>query len=371
MVFEGKQVYAVIMAGGTGSSLLWPGSRKKRPKQFIDLFGSGTMIESTVARVGQRIPVANTYVVTSPQGREMMQRTLPDFPGENILVEPTARDTAPCIALATAYIRKRDKDAVTLILPADLLVLQEEAFWKIVDAGVSIAQDRKSIVTVGVSPDRPEPGYGYIQTEKIRSDTCIPPDGDISLYSVRAFAEKPDRKTAQEFIDSGDFYWNSGMFIWHLDVICREFERSMPDLYKDLLGIYDAIGTQAERRVVEDVYSWIHPVSVDFGIMEKAESVCMLAGDFGWADLGSWDDALKIGGKNGADSERGERNLFQVDAANNFVKKEGGKAVAIVGLDDIIVIDTEDALLICRKGRSQDVKMVVDMLRREGLDDYL
>lgn len=371
MQFPVEHLYAVIMAGGAGGLMLWPYSRKKTPKQFVDVFGSGTMIESAIACVKGTVLPENIYVVTNVQGEMMMRRTLPWFPPDNILVEPVARDTAPCIALATAYIGKIDPDAVMITVPADLLVLDKRLFGEILGRGVAVAQDRKSIVTIGVTPDRPEPEYGYIQVDKLQVNEASGQEGTIPIFTVRAFAEKPDIKTAQEFIDSGDFYWNSGVLIWHIDAIRREFERSMPDLYKDLQSIYDVIGSDRERAVIEDVYSWLHPVSIAYGIMENAESVCMLAGKFGWTDLGCWDDVQKAGGKDAGASMGTNFNMVEVDTANNFIKKSGKKAVAIVGLEDIIVIDTEDALLICRKGHSQDVKKVVDILRREGLEEYL
>ena len=371
MQFPVEHLYAVVMAGGAGGLMLWPYSRKKIPKQFVDVFGSGTMIESAITCVSGLVLPENIYVVTNVQGEMMMRRSLPWFPSENILVEPVARDTAPCIALATAYISKKDPEAVMITVPSDLLVLDKRLFGEILNTGVAVAQDRKSIVTIGVTPDHPEPEYGYIQIDKLQAAEDSLQESTVPMFTVRAFAEKPDIKTAQEFIDSGDFYWNSGVLIWHIDAIRREFERSMPDLYKDLQSIYDAIGTERERAVIEDVYSWLHPVSIAYGVMENAESVCMLAGKFGWTDLGCWDDVLKIDGKDTGASEKADFNMVQVDTANNFVKKSGKKAVAIVGLEDIIVIDTEDALLICRKGHSQDVKKVVDILRREGLEDYL
>lgn len=371
MQFPAEHLYAVIMAGGTGGLMLWPYSRKKTPKQFIDVFGSGTMIESAIVRMKESVLPENIYVVTNAQGEQMMRQTVPWFPAENILVEPVARDTAPCIALATAFISKKDPEALMVAVPSDLLVLDRHAFSEILSAGVAVARDKKTIVTIGVTPDRPEPEYGYIQVDKLRTAEDCLPDSTVPMFTVKAFAEKPDSRTAQEFIDSGDFYWNSGILIWHIDVIRREFERSMPDLHKDLQSIYDAIGTNREGAVIEDVYSWLHPVSIAYGIMENAETVCMLAGDFGWTDLGSWDDVLKVDGK-GVEVPRGtDFNLVQVDTANNFVKKDGKKAVAIVGLEDIIVIDTKDALLICSKGQSQDVRKVLDILRREGLEDYL
>ncbi len=366
-----EHLYAVIMAGGTGGMILWPYSRKKKPKQFIDVFDSGAMVESTIDLIKSLLPPENIYVVTNATGEEMMRRSLPWFPADNILVEPVARDTAPCIALATAYISRKDPEAVMVAVPADLLVLDKRSFGEILGAGVAVAEDKKTIITIGITPDRPEPEYGYIQVDKLRAAEDCLPDSTVPMFTVRAFAEKPDSRTAQEFIDSGDFYWNSGILIWHIDVIRREFERSMPDLSKDLQSIYDAIGTDRERSVIEDVYSWLHPVSIAYGIMEKAESVCMLAGNFGWTDLGNWDDVLKIDRKGAEIPEGAHFNLVQVDSSNNFVKKEGKKAVAIVGLENIIVIDTEDALLICRKGESQNVRKVVDILRREGLEDYL
>lgn len=371
MQFPAEHLYAVIMAGGTGGLMLWPYSRKKTPKQFIDVFGSGTMIESAIVRMKGSVLPENIYLVTNVQGEQMMRQKMPWFPAENILVEPVAKDTAPCIALATAVISKKDPEALMVAFPADLLVLDGRAFSEILNAGVAVARDKKTIVTIGVTPDRPEPEYGYIQVDKLRTAEDCLPGSTVPMFTVKAFAEKPDSRTAQEFIDSGDFYWNSGILIWHIDVIRREFERSMPDLYKDLQSIYDAIGTNREGAVIEDVYSWLHPVSIAYGIMENAESVCMLAGDFGWTDLGNWDDVLKID-RNEVEILQGtDFNLVQVETGNNFVKKDGKKAVAIVGLEDIIVIDTEDALLICRKGQSQDVRKVIDILRREGLEDYL
>ncbi len=366
-----EHLFAIIMAGGTGGLMLWPSSRKKAPKEFIDVFDGGTMIEAAVARMKESVPAENIFVVTNTEGASLMPKLLPEFPSENILVEPVARNTAPTIALATAYIGKKDRDALIIVVPADLLVLDRKRFGELLSAGLTVGSDAKTMVTIGITPDRPETEYGYIQVDKLHpAKDCLPESG-IPMFTVKAFAEKPDSTTAQEFLDSGDFYWNSGILIWHIDVAHREFERSMPDLYKDLLSIYDAIGSEKEREIIEDVYSWIHPVSITYGIMEKAENICMLAGDFGWTDLGSWAEVLKVDRKEVDTSESNDPRLVQIDSANNFVIKDGKKAVAIVGVDDIIVIDTSDALLICRRDNSQDVRKVVELLRREGLEEYL
>ena len=367
-----KHVYAVIMAGGIGKKL-WPVSRKKMPKQFADLFDDGTMIAKTVNRISGVVLEDNILIITSELGRTLLLKCLGSFRPENIIIEPSIRDTAPCIALATAHIKKRDTDAVTIILPSDHLVQDERAFGKIIEAGIAVASEKKGLVTIGIEADRPETAYGYIQVD---GELEFPPafqDGyDFRLFRVKAFAEKPDYTTAVEFLESKDFYWNSGIFIWHIDAISREFERSMPDLYKDLLNIYENLGSARERKVIEDVYSWIHPLSIDYGIMEKAESVFVLTGEFGWTDLGCWDEVLKVAESRTLFSDaKPDSRLVQIDCENVFVKKGAGKVVCTIGISDVIIVDTEDALLICRKGESHRVAEAVDTIRREGQEEYV
>ena len=365
-------VYAVIMAGGIGKKL-WPLSRKKMPKQFVDLLGDGTMVARTARLISGLVPEENVFIITSEMGRTLLSGSLGSFRLDNIIVEPSSRNTAPCIALATAHIKKRDPDAVTIVLPSDHLILDDQAFIKIVEAGIEVARDKKGLVAIGVKADRPETGYGYIQVDGQRSIPMAFSDGcDFMLFRVKAFAEKPDAATAAEFLDSKDFYWNSGVFIWHIDSISKEFERSMPDLYKDLLNIYESLGTDNEQKVIEDVYSWIHPLSIDYGIMEKAETVFVLTGEFGWTDLGCWDEVLKIAGSRTALAEElPDRRLVQIDCDNVFVKNTEGKVICTIGLQDVIIVDTGDALLVCGKGYSHRVGDAVDALRRDGLEEYL
>lgn len=367
-----RHVYAVIMAGGIGKKL-WPLSRRKMPKQFVDLLDDGTMVAKTVRRISGIVPDENIFIITSELGRTLLWETLGSFRSQNIIVEPSSRNTAPCIALATAHIKKRDPDAVTIVLPSDHLVHDDLTFVKIVQAGIEIAREKKGLVTIGIKPDRPETAYGYIQADGQLPLPLAFSDGcDFLLFRVKAFAEKPDASTAVEFLESNDFYWNSGVFIWHIDAISREFERSMPDLYKDLLAIYDSLGSENEQKVIEDVYSWIHPLSIDYGIMEKAETVFVLTGEFGWTDLGCWDEVLKVSGNRRAPaSDLPESRLVQIDCDNVFVKNSAGKAVCTIGISDMIIIDTDDALLVCRNGQSHRVGEAVDTLRREGLEEYL
>ncbi|NTV92998.1 MAG: mannose-1-phosphate guanyltransferase [Chlorobiaceae bacterium] len=365
-----SHVYAVIMAGGIGSSL-WPLSRKRTPKQFLHIFDGGTMIQKTVERISGAVRAENIVVITGKQQWRHIHECLPGFDVGNIIIEPNIRDTATCIALATTVIRKRDPEAVTIVLPSDHLVFDEEQFLRTVMKGVALARDKQGLVTIGIQPDRPETRYGYIQVEPsvmIEDDEAA--EKGIPLFRVKTFAEKPDQATAEQFLQSHDFWWNSGVFIWHVDTICNEYRRSLPELFQDMMTIHSHLGTEREESVIEDVYSWIHPISVDYGIMEKAEKVYMLAGKFGWTDLGCWDEVSKVGlGLEGRDMDGNE--VVMLDSSNVFVRKPKKKAVVVIGLNDVIVVDTPDALLICSSGESQDVVKSLDVLRREGQDEYL
>jgi mannose-1-phosphate guanylyltransferase len=366
-----RHVYAIIMAGGVGSSL-WPLSRKKTPKQFVHFFDGATMIEKTVARISGTVLAENIFIITGRQYLPLITGHLPSFNRDNIIVEPASRDTAPCIALATAFIRKRDPDAVTIVLPSDHLVFDEDKFQRIIKAGIPLARSKRCLVTIGIHPDRPETRYGYIQAQAaVSMDDIMPEDGDIALFRVRTFAEKPDYSTAVQFLQSRDFWWNSGIFLWHVETIGSEFRRSMPDLYQDMQTIHARIGTGQEEEVIEDVYSWIHPISVDYGIMEKAERVYMLAGDFGWTDLGCWDEVVTAA-RAMPSGQGGEGDTVTlVDSENVFVRKPADKAVVVIGMKDVIVVDTGDALLVCGMGESQQVRKAVDSMRREGLERFL
>ncbi len=371
-IFCDDHVYALIMAGGFGKKL-WPVSRRKMPKQFIDLLDDGSMIAKTVRRISGLVREENIFIITSEHGHSLLADTMPDFLQDHIIVEPSSRNTAPCIALATAHIKKRDTDAVTIVLPSDHLVLDNEEFITIVEAGIAIAREQRGLVTLGIHPNRPETAYGYIQTaKKLALPEPFAAKNDIHLFTVKAFAEKPDYATAEIFLENQDFYWNSGVFIWHIDAIEKEFERSMPELYKDLLTIYETLGTEQEQKVIADVYSWLHPRSIDYGIMEKSDNVFVLTGEFGWTDLGCWDEVVKMAEiSHVVADEHAAQRLVQIDCENVFVKNPKDKLVCTIGLKDVIIVETDDALLVCRKGKSHRVREVVDILRREGLDDYL
>uniref|UniRef100_Q3APK3 Mannose-6-phosphate isomerase, type 2 n=1 Tax=Chlorobium chlorochromatii (strain CaD3) TaxID=340177 RepID=Q3APK3_CHLCH len=367
-----QHVYAVVMGGGFGKKL-WPVSKRKRPKQFIDLFNDGTMILKTLQRIAGLVPEENILVITSALGKQLLLELSPHFQESNIIVEPACRNTAPCIALASAHIKKRDPEALTIILPADHLVRDSDAFELIMQAALLQAQHSMGLVTLGIMPTRPETAYGYIQaTESLPMPEGFGVDDRFKLFAVKAFAEKPDYATALNFLETRDFYWNSGIFVWHIKAIWQEFQRSMPDLYHDFLTIYNHLGTQSEQKIIEDVYSWIHPCSIDRGIMEKAERVFVLTGEFGWTDLGCWDEVLHVAGDLPvlvAEQEGGHH--MEIACENLFVKTMPDKVIATIGVKDVMIIETDKALLVCHKGQSHRVREIVDMLRRAGLEDYL
>jgi mannose-1-phosphate guanylyltransferase len=366
------ETFAIIMAGGVGTRL-WPLSRKNRPKQFLDFFGDGTMIEKSVERLKGLVPTENILIVTNKQGKELALAHVPEIPAENIIVEPVGRNTAPCIALATAYIRKLNPNATAIVLPADHLIPDTARFQQTLSAAIEIANRASALVTLGIKPTRPETGYGYIQNTGGDHDLVksVHEHYDVRAYRVKTFAEKPDHETAKKFLESGDFLWNSGVFIWQINDIIREFERSMPELYKDMLTIYECIGMPEEHETIDRIYSWTHAISIDYGIMEKADLVYVIEGTFEWSDLGSWDEVMKYRLKNGEDDPQNMENVFLHDAENTVVFKPKGKVVAVIGLEDIIVVDTEDALLICKRNMSQEVKTVVDALKRKQLEVYM
>jgi mannose-1-phosphate guanylyltransferase len=366
-----SHVYAIIMAGGPAKAL-WPVARRKQPVQCLDLFHEGTMVARTVKRIMHVVAPERIVVVTSREGKAYLSASGTVIPPGNIIAEPSARNTAPCIALATAHIKTIDPDAVTVVLPSDHDVRDEEAFAGIIEAGVRIAARKNGLVTIGVAATYPETEYGYIQIagESVE-EVAVDGVSGFSLYRVKTFAEKPDYATAVQFLESRDFFWNSGIFIWHIDAICREFERSLPELYKDFSNIHQHLGTESTADVIEDVYSWIHPVSIDYGIMEKAEPVFMLAGDFGWTDLVSWDELARVSAFRDNAEDSCELDVQRIDSQGVFLRKPQGKVVCMIGVNDLIVVDTGDVLLLCAKGESHKVPAVVDQLRRENRDSYL
>lgn len=359
-------IYAVIMAGGVGSRF-WPRSREKNPKQLLEIVGEGTMIQNTVRRLNGFVDEKNIFVVTNKLQKSAVLKQLPNIPSENIIVEPVGRNTAPCIGLAALFIERLDPKGIMIVLPADHIIANEKEFVKVLETASHVSNITSGLVTIGINPTHPETGYGYIQA-KDRSEELQPLNLD-GVYEVKTFAEKPNYATAIKFLESGDFYWNSGMFIWRVDVILNEIQRSLPELFTHLKNLQPSIGTPLFEQNLETTYGLIRGISIDYGVMEKAERVFVVKGDFGWNDIGSWDEVSRISPKD----ESGnfiKGDVISVHSKNSYIHT-ADKLVAVVGVEDLIVINTPDAILICKKGESQNVKEIVDHLRRKQMNEYL
>lgn len=359
-------VYAVIMAGGVGARF-WPRSREKSPKQLLEIFGNSTMIYNTVKRLDNIIDRQNILIVTNKIQKPYIAKQLPSIPGDNIIVEPFGRNTAPCIGLAALFLKRIDPDAIMVVLPADHIIQNEEEFHKVLRLAIWVAYESGKLITIGIHPTRPETGYGYIQFED--TDNRKNPYFSRGVYSVKTFAEKPNEETAKRFLRSGDFVWNSGMFIWKVDTIINEIKKSLPEMYGELMKIDAAIGTEKYDQTLELAYKLIRRISIDYGVMEKAQDVFVLKGNFGWSDVGSWDEVYRLSGKDeNGNSVTGK--VFLQNTKNALIYSQN-KLVASIGMEDVIIIDTDDALLVCKLGDSQDVKEVVDYLKRKQMNEYL
>ncbi|MFA6233777.1 MAG: mannose-1-phosphate guanylyltransferase [Bacteroidota bacterium] len=359
-------VYALIIAGGVGARF-WPRSREHSPKQLLEIIGSGTMIQNTVYRLDPIVPRENILVVTSAQQAGEVRRQLPGIPAENILVEPFGRNTAPAIGLGAQILHKRVGEAMMVVLPADHLVHDITAFQETLRNAIAVADESHGFVTIGVTPTRPETGYGYIQFQK---DEKNRPYAAHQGYSVVTFAEKPNLETARRFLESGDFVWNSGMFIWRVTTILNGIVDYLPELADELDKLEEAIDTPDFPKALERTYSEMRPISIDYAVMEKAKNRYLIPADFGWNDLGSWDEVARLFPKDESDNAVTGR-VFLRDVRNCHVSTTGKRIAAAIGVEDLIIIDTDDAVLVCHKGRSQEVKEIVDYLRKKGLTKYL
>jgi len=354
------------MAGGVGSRF-WPKSRERSPKQFLEIVGSGTMIQNTAQRIESIVPAKNTYVVTNKLQEELTYKQLPFVPRENILIEPVGRNTAPCIGLAATLIHRSDPKGIMIVLPADHVIQNVNEFLRVLKQAVKVAEASDALITIGIKPSRPETGYGYIQfDEELQVGN---PYGNEGVLRVKTFAEKPNLETAERFLESGDFLWNSGMFVWKAQSILKEIEVHLPDLSAQLKTLDHKPGTMEFKNALEQAYGLIRNISIDYGVMEKAGNVFVARGDFGWSDVGSWDEVVRLASNdNHGNSVKGI--VITKDATGNYVDA-GDRVVAVVGVEDLIIVATDDAVLVCRKGQSQNVKEIVDYMRRKQMNDRL
>jgi mannose-1-phosphate guanylyltransferase len=351
------------MAGGSGTRF-WPKSREQRPKQLLNIVGPGTMLQNTVERLRPLMPARNIFVIATRAYAKEIAKQLPDLPSTNLLIEPIGKNTAPCIGLGAIYLRRLDPDGVMAVLPSDHLIEDNETFLSMLRAGEQIARTSDSLVTIGIKPTHPATGYGYIQFGASEFEI----DG-ISAHNVKTFAEKPDRETAELFLRSGDFLWNSGIFIWKASTILSQIEELQPQMYDGLKEIDEHLGEADEQQTIDRVYRQIKSISIDYGIMEGAKNVVVLPATFLWNDLGSWDEVYKLQAKDG------EQNAALTPSAlldcHGCLVDAPDRIVAAIGLKDLAVINTADALLICPRERAQEVKDLVELLRRRKLNQVL
>lgn len=360
-----ENVINVIMAGGIGSRF-WPMSRQSKPKQFLDILGTGqSLIQMTYERMCKVGSAEKTLIVTSKEYAQLTRKHLPQLSDKNILAEPERRNTAPCIAYAAYKLKKTDPDAVMVISPADHVIMKEDKFNTTLSQAIQHARDTGHLVTIGIKPSRPDSGYGYIQFFKDNQY------GVSEVQRVKTFTEKPSVELAIQFLQSGDFYWNSGMFVWKVSSIIEAFEHLMPDMAQVFEESVDEFNTENEAQTIQKIYSECPNISIDYGIMEKAKNVDVVLGDFGWSDLGTWGSLYEELNK-----EEGENVVLSGDvktynSTHSIVSAPKDKLVVIQGLNNYIVIDEGDALLICQKAEEQKIKEFVSDLKKSGRKEFL
>ena len=353
----------VIMAGGRGERF-WPRSRISMPKQFLSLIGAGTMLQQTVQRVEDVVKLNDVYVVAGSDFKDIIAQQLPDLPEENIIIEPFGRNTAAAIGLAAVVIGRKNPHDVMIVLPADHHISDLPRFKEIIRGAVEAAATGDEVVTLGITPGRPETGYGYIR----RGEEYGSYSG-VKTYIVRQFTEKPDRQKAQQFLDEGDYLWNSGMFVWRIDLIRKLINTYTPELASGLEHIEkDCGGSEYEQTLVRE-YQKLPSISVDYGIMEQADRVLVIPSDFGWDDLGSWTALDRYAGKDeNGNALTGKGALL--DTSNTYVYAPG-HTVATIGVRDLIIVYHEGSLLICHKDQAQEIRNAVQMLKENNCEDAL
>jgi mannose-1-phosphate guanylyltransferase len=335
-----------------------------RPKQFLNLIGEKSMLQLTVERLEGLVGTTDTYVVAAADFKDIILEQVPSLPEENVIVEPFGRDTAAAIGLAAMFLGRKNPSEVMIVLPADHYIGNTGEFQKVLWSAVNTAAQGDNVVTLGITPHRPETGYGYIHRGELESVT-----GGISTYRVLQFMEKPNYERALEFMSSGDYFWNSGMFVWRVDLVRAMIDKYIPELASGLRDIETELGTDAYAKTLEEVYAGLPRVSIDYGLMERADNVLLIPCDFGWDDIGNWAALDRYAAKDELGNVLHGEGVM-LDTANTYVVSEE-RTVALVGVDDLIIINDQDSLLVCHKSRVQEIKKVVQALKDKGLEHLL
>lgn len=358
-----SKIKCLIMAGGAGTRF-WPRSRNATPKQYLSIFGGDSLLQSTIKRFNQFVDYEDVCVVSAKDQQQILEQQADKLPKNNFIYEPVGKNTLPAIGLAAIFIEKDDPNAVMVVSPADHLIKNEELFATTVETAAQLAKEQKGIVTIGITPQYPATGYGYVQTQKE-----INKGGKIKQFKVAQFVEKPAYEKAKEYIQNGSYYWNSGLFVFQVKTFLEAVEKFTPDLYKGLKELQSYIGTSEYNQNLTKIYHQFEKISVDYGIMEHADNIYLVEGNFEWNDLGSWEsvyqESLKDENKNVASKE-----TILVDSKNSYVYTDEG-IVALVGLNDVVVVREGNMLLVCQKDKTEDIKKVVEQLKEQGKKEYL
>lgn len=351
------------MAGGSGTRF-WPRSKQAKPKQFLNLFGNESLLQSTVRRFQNFLETENIYIVSSLNQKQILEEQTPEIPQKNLIYEPVGKNTLPCIGLAAMFTQKENPDGIMIVSPSDHLIKNNEIFSETILEAVNLAENQNGIVTIGITPTYPATGYGFV---KINNE--ITGNRKIRQFTVEQFVEKPDYETAVSYLEMGGFYWNSGMFVFKVSVILDAVKEFAPDLYYCLREIQTEMGKPGYEHTLDSIYRKVESISIDYGIMENAQNIYMVEGNFDWNDLGSWESVYKVSEKNESGNYSSSEAVF-LDTSNSYVHAENG-LVALVGLDDVVVVQDGNTTLVCHRERAEDVKKIVEYLKKTNKDQYL
>lgn len=358
-----SSTYLAIMAGGIGSRF-WPQSRVSKPKQFLDILNTGrTLLQMTYDRFSDIIPAENVYIVTSAEYENLVKEQLPMLSDHQILREPVRRNTAPCVAYVSDKILSRDPQAKIVVSPADHLILYPEKFREVIKSGLNFLDRHDVLLTLGIKPTRPATGYGYIQ--------FLDGQDDETCFKVKTFTEKPTEEIARTFLRSGDFLWNSGMFIWKASTIMHAIRHHLPEIADAFSDGHAYYYSDRENAFITRAYSECTNISIDYGVMEKADNVYTIPANFGWSDIGTWDSLYEVYEKDYLGNAVSGRDVKIYDASNNMIMVPDGKLVVLQGLSGYCVIDNGQVLLICERAKEQEIKQITVDLKVAGLDKYL
>lgn len=360
-----ENLYTLIMAGGSGTRF-WPRSKTVKPKQYLNIFGDDSLLQDTINRFATFTENENIYIVSSATQAKVLEEQTPMLPKENLIYEPVGKNTLPCIGLAAMYAELENPDGIMVVSPSDHLISNDGLFKDTVLAAAKIADEKDGIVTIGITPTYPATGYGYVQTAEDITGT-----EKIKQFKVERFVEKPDEATATKYLMQGGFYWNSGLFVFKVSVFLKAVAEFAPELYADLRKIQADLGNPTYNQTLDTIYRAVQSISVDYGIMEHAKNIYLVEGNFDWNDLGSWESVYLADEKKDENGNAGAGETILLDTKNSYVYSEGEELVAVVGLEDVIVVRDGNTTLVCKRENAEDIKTIVDQLKAGKKSQFL